>query len=485
MARQLNEETDRKNLIKRGSIWYVKRMVDGELIMQSTKQTDLGEARLVRDRTLNSTNLRDEKERTEAILARVSSIDQQLAVIEDGKPATTIAHGWQAYLDQSNRPDSGESTLRQYEFQYEAFAKWFIGTHPKVDKDKKPIRWELRHVTQADVDHYAAQLIKKVSPTTFNRHIVLLALVWRVLEKTARLQGNPWKGIERKRFAVHSRRELTVDELGKVFNKAQGEMRLLLGLGTFCGLRLGDAAGLQWSNVDMVKGIITLIPHKTARRSQKRITLPIHPALRVMLDDIPRGERHGLVMPAMSARYELYDGALAKDVALLFNSVNIKTNANALTAAEKEAEAKAKEQAKEQAKAKAGAEGNEIPKPKPKGKDKDGKKQRASADCGFHSLRHTFVSLCAAGGVSQSVVQSLVGHGSPAMTQHYTHIAIETAQKAVAMLPDVTHTNTPAEHADATRAILDGILGQLDGLDVKQLQAVIKKAQKCAAAKRA
>lgn len=477
MARQLNEDTDRKNLIKRGSIWYVKRMVDGELIMQSTKQTDLGEARLVRDRTLNSTNLRDEKERTEAILARVSSIDQQLAVIEDGKPATTIAHGWQAYLDQSNRPDSGESTLRQYEFQYEAFAKWFAGSHPKVDKDKKPIRWELRHVTQADVDHYAAQLIKKVSPTTFNRHIVLLALVWRVLEKTARLNGNPWKGIERKRFAVHSRRELTVAELGDVFNKAQGEMRVLLGLGTFCGLRLGDAAGLQWSNVDMVKGIITLIPHKTARRSQKRITLPIHPALRAMLDDIPRGKRHGLLLPEMSARYELYDGALAKDVALLFNSVNIKTNANAQTAAEKEAEAKAKEQAK----AKAGTDGNEIP--KPKAKDKGGKKTRASADCGFHSLRHTFVSLCAAGGVSQSVVQSLVGHGSPAMTQHYTHIAIETAQKAVALLPDVTHTNTAAEHADATRAILDGILGQLDGLDVKQLQTVIKKAGEIVTAK--
>ena len=31
-------------------------------------------------------------------------------------------------------------------------------------------------------------------------------------------------------------------------------MRLLLALGIYCGLRLGDAACLDWSNVDMVTG---------------------------------------------------------------------------------------------------------------------------------------------------------------------------------------------------------------------------------------
>ena len=35
--------------------------------MQSTKQTDLGQARLERDRVLNSTYLRDQKDREEAV----------------------------------------------------------------------------------------------------------------------------------------------------------------------------------------------------------------------------------------------------------------------------------------------------------------------------------------------------------------------------------------------------------------------------------
>ena len=42
--------------------------------------------------------------------------------------------------------------------------------------------------------------------------------------------------------------------------------------------------------------------------------------------------------------------------------------------------------------------------------------------CGFHSLRHTFVSRCVAAGVDRAVVQALVGHSTARMTEHYTHL---------------------------------------------------------------
>ncbi len=452
MARELKEDTDHKNLLKRGAVWYIKRMVDGKMLVQSTGETDLGKARLKRDKVLNPYNLLDEKDRVQAVLARVATVDQQLAKIEDEKPATTIAHGWQAYLDQHNRPDTGPETLAVYEGQYEAFSKWFKGAYPKAP--------ELRHVTQEQADRYAGHLLKQVGASTFNRHMNLLALVWKVLGKTARIDANPWKQIGRKRFVAHSRRELTIEELGAVFNTAKGEMRTLLALGTFCGLRLGDAASLEWGSVDMVRGIITFIPRKGAGRENKRVTLPIHRTLYDMLAEIPKGARRGSVLPTMAARYNAFDGALAKDVARVFLSCDIKTGANKLTKTEREA--------LEQSKTEALAEGRELPTIKHTEK-------RASADVGFHSLRHTFVSLCAAGGVSQSVVQSLVGHGSPAMTQHYTHIGIETAQKAIALIPDVTHTNTPAEHADATDAKLAAVVAQLDGLTDGQLKTAAKK----------
>jgi hypothetical protein len=59
-------------------------------------------------------------------------------------------------------------------------------------------------------------------------------------------------------------------------------------------------------------------------------------------------------------------------------------------------------------------------------------------EVGFHSLRHTFVSLCRAANAPLSVVESIVGHSNPAMTRHYTHTSEAAAGAAVAALPDIT-----------------------------------------------
>lgn len=55
-------------------------------------------------------------------------------------------------------------------------------------------------------------------------------------------------------------------------------------------------------------------------------------------------------------------------------------------------------------------------------------------EVGFHSLRHTYVSLHAERGTPQAVVQAIVGHGNPAMTNHYTHIGEETARRVAGVI---------------------------------------------------
>ena len=50
---------------------------------------------------------------------------------------------------------------------------------------------------------------------------------------------------------ANSRRELTIDELRKVCQTATGELRTLLALGIYSGLRLGDCATLRWGEVDL------------------------------------------------------------------------------------------------------------------------------------------------------------------------------------------------------------------------------------------
>jgi integrase len=52
----------------------------------------------------------------------------------------------------------------------------------------------------------------------------------------------------------------------------------------------------------------------------------------------------------------------------------------------------------------------------------------------FHDLRHTFISTMGENGVPLQVVSAMVGHMSPRMTRHYTHISNNATRKAVEML---------------------------------------------------
>ena len=75
---------------------------------------------------------------------------------------------------------------------------------------------------------------------------------------------------------------------------------------------------------------------------------------------------------------------------------------------------------------------------KPVAECKDKARQRPVVEVGFHSLRHTFVSLCRESNAPLAVVEAIVGHSNPAMTRHYTHVGELAAANAVALLPAVT-----------------------------------------------
>jgi integrase len=245
----------------------------------------------------------------------------------------------------------------------------------------------------------------------------LLTLVFRVLKHKAKLTSNPWEEIQRKRIAPQSRRELTIDELKKVCLAATGELRTLLALGVYSGLRLGDCATLRWGEVDLPRGLIRRIPNKTARRNPKPVIVPIHPVLRDLLAVTPANERGDYVLPETAVLYQ-------KRADLVTDKVQSHLIACGL-------------------------------KPHKPGTGKGGK--RAVVEVGFHSLRHTFVSMCRESNAPLSVVESIVGHSSPAMTRHYTHVGELAAGRAVALLPSVIgdgkahHNGSPVDEDNDLR----------------------------------
>jgi integrase len=202
-------------------------------------------------------------------------------------------------------------------------------------------------------------------------------------------------------------------------------------------MRLGDCATLRWSEVDLVRGRIVRVPNKTGRSNPKPVTVPLHPTLAAMLAEIPAKQRTGNVMPRIATDYARHESYVTDRVQSLFKQCKIQTTRTI-----------------------------------------EGRSQ-SQVEVGFHSLRHSFVSMCAANGVPLSVVQALVGHTSPAMTQHYTHTGEAAALAAVTALPSITGKPVkalppaPAARLVAAEAVL-AIANRLDSTNWNAIQSELQ-----------
>ena len=98
----------------------------------------------------------------------------------------------------------------------------------------------------------------------------------------------------------------------------------------------------------------------------------------------------------------------------------------------------------------------------------------------LHSFRHTFVSFCANAGVPYSVVASIVGHGNPAMTEHYSHISTESKRIAIKSLPSLA-ASVPDDNAvideplSIQRKTIADALEKADSKVLDEVERLLKK----------
>jgi len=411
---------DTKNLFKRGNVWWIQAMRKGKRVIQSTGETDISQARAVRDRELNPLRLADAKARAEAAFERVQTADQKLTRALDALPALAVRHAWDAFLASPERSDAGAVTLAGYLCQWNRFEKWVEARRPGG---------ELRAVAVKDAADYAADLTAAgLSPSRFNMHIDLLKMVFRVLTDSARLATNPWCKVKRKRKSTQGRRAFTSDELRTILGTATGELQTLLIIGAYSGLRLGDAVTLDWNAVDLANGTITLRPKKTAARTGKIVAVPVHPTLYAALEQTPEGQRKGPVLPELAELREKHPMVITHRLRRHFIACGIETHVK-----------------------------------------REGTGVKAASVAGFHALRHTIVSQLASKGVPLEVIRGLVGHGGESMTRAYVHQNAEAARAAVGALQGMASdvgADTAATRADAPTGREAAILTIVEGMTV-------------------
>lgn len=386
------------NILKRhGSpFFYARFTVDGREKWISTKKTNRKEAQLIADAYENAARGQSSvDDQFNVLLKMLAAIppDQQDAkrseysarLMRHRTIALPIAEAWPAWLNSPIKGNPSAMTIRSYDSIWRRFAAW-ISKH-KIEY--------LHEVTTLHAQDYAADLWRShVAPATYNKHIVFLRSMFSTLKAKAGLIVNPWADMKPLDKETQGRQNFTSEELATICSKATGSFRYMIALGLYTGMRMGDVINLRWADIGREK--IEIIPMKT-KRMGKQITLPIHPVLRELLNELRKQTGSGeYLFLAEHDSYQQDGSAVSKRFQQFLNDCGIKTT----------------------------EEGN-------------GHRRHAIVRKGFHSLRHSFVSLCAANRVPQVAIMDLVGHGSPAMTALYSHADFEQKKDAINSLPDI------------------------------------------------
>jgi integrase len=383
------------HIFKRGKIFYLQYDINGKRFVQSLKTKIEKEAQNKAKEILEPALAADTKEK---VMFNVASARKLLS-----KKSIKISKAWELFLDTSTRPDSGPATLQCYKSFFLRFKQWLAVNHPIIQ--------DLGRVTEEIAVEYADFVwAQGVSGKTFNNHLQAIKLIFNHLHKKAGLDENPFHSIGRKVENKLSRKEFSESQVLKMLNsfndpklilKDKEEMEVLFHIGAWTGLRLIDCVLMKWENINLERNIIFCVPHKT-KRVKRTVNVPIHPLLRKQLDKALKWESAEYVMPNLAQRYMHQPSSVSVAAAIVFKFIGLEIN--------KEVE---------------------------KNQRRKNKKMNVY---GFHSFRHSFVSFCAKAGVPMPVVQSIVGHGSPAITRHYVHIGEGAARQAINALPQGENT---------------------------------------------
>jgi len=435
-----------------------------------------------------------QKEREEAERKRIEA--------ETDRKAIRIADAFPLYVQSKKRPDSGERTLDGYRAQYATFSEWCAKNHP----DKPKMRDFTPEMAEAFIDH----IERTRSRNTRNKYLVFLRTFWRVMRwnEDAQLSVDPWDGIK---SIVQTpdevkHKELTADELTRVANALlspetngimsltitpedrrrnsfvvdiRGEMIMLFAIGIYTGLRLGDCACLDWRDIHTEKNVIDTMPRKTKRKYGRTVIIPIHRTLGSLLAHTPSEKRTGRVLPTLSDLYERNPSMLTSRIQNVYKAAGIDTGSKGARLYMKRGFYRIEyaERKPDGTHVIEKTPYSDLKKARAYFAEKMGTSQRARAEVGFHSLRHTFASIMLNAGAPFALVERMLGHSSESMTAHYFHENAQALAEAIAKLPviaplipngtdiksvgftampsDQPHTDEAASEDEQTRTPLD------------------------------
>jgi integrase len=357
---------------------------DGRQTQRSTKLTDarkaLKFAEKIEDAARGAKLLERQARKIIAEIYRLKNDGRTL-------PGSTARDFFASWLANKKR-ETAESTARHYRDHLNKFIAALGG---KADAD-------LGDITRQDVIAFRDDLHERLSATSANQAVKCVRMCLKDAGIAELVDRNVAVGVKhaKHRGEVNARRPFTIPELKKILRAGNAEWRGMILFGLYTGQRLRDIANLTWQNLDLDSNELAFVSRKTGRRMR----IPLAAPLQRYIAKLPAGD---------DPRQPLFPRAFAtKRTGTLSNQFyDIMADAG-------------------------------VVEPRNHSSNGIGRKSgRAFCAVGFHALRHTATSLMKNAGISPAIVQDFIGHDSPAVSAHYTHVDATAKRKALNAMPDL------------------------------------------------
>jgi integrase len=306
-------------------------------------------------------------------------------------PTTTFRQYSDRWLAEKH-VESSKATHRAYQTTVSDFIA-FLG--PRADKD-------IADISRADIVAWRTSLSVRLHPTTVNRHLKILRMLFKGPQRDEVITQNPVanvSGVATKADDESGRRPFSLDEIRALLEVADPEWQSLIKFGFFTGQRLTDLCLLTWENINLERNEMRFVTLKTG----KRMVLPICDPLRAHIlslaaPDDPVAPLHPRAYATI--KRQGYAAAVSRWFAQLLSRVGLRG-----------------------------------PYMDHKSRGIGRSNRRAREELSFHSLRHSATSVLHEAGVPASVAQALIGHDSEASHQNYVGVGMEAVRQAAARLP--------------------------------------------------
>ena len=256
----------------------------------------------------------------------------------------------------------------------------------------------LHQIDPLMIRQYLSKRLANVKPSTVNRDLSMLKSMFNRAIEWGMLHGaNPTRGIKKIPEKNNRCRWLTEDEQDVLLSHCKGVTRVIVVIALKTGMRWSEIIHLKWQQspnsnyIDFENG--TIFIHESLAKSEKSRYIPLSNAVRWALREVPKHPGHEYIF------------------------LNPDTN-------------------------------------KPLGSIKQSfktaMKKAEIQDFRFHDLRHTFASQLVRNSVDLYVVQKLLGHATPKMTQRYAHLKADQLKDAIEKIdtqPESLLYNTTFENS--------------------------------------